>query len=283
MELILIQIILVVTCRVTPYHKIKRGRIVDGENATAGQFPYMISLSIVVNQTVMKHLCGGTILTTSWSVTAAHCIDDEIEILIKYKYIKMVGNTLIYTKNYKQHDIDCYEIHPKFGNEFGNDIALIRVEQPFNGHYEKAIALPPSNFKYVIGTKVIIIGWGHLDQEGTKSDLLRYTEVRLIDDFSCKRAYQTGKTRELNSDIMVCAGDDTHKNTACFGDSGGPLIQESNQSGESYQIGITSFGRNCIPFPVVFTRITAYLDWINDIQCRHESSCKNNIFENRNT
>lgn len=52
------------------------------------------------------------------------------------------------------------------------------------------------------------------------------------------------------------------------GDSGGPLIQQ-NADGDAEVIGVVSWGlKNCgtVPFPSVFTRTSAYTDWIQAVQ-----------------
>ncbi len=51
---------------------------------------------------------------------------------------------------------------------------------------------------------------------------------------------------------------------SCQGDSGGPLVYRTNVGEPFYQIGITSFGtKECgTGTPAVYTRVSAYLDWI---------------------
>ena len=53
--------------------------------------------------------------------------------------------------------------------------------------------------------------------------------------------------------------------TGCQGDSGGPLFQRNGDESPWYQIGIVSFGsQGCARSedPTVYTRVSAYANWI---------------------
>lgn len=69
---------------------------------------------------------------------------------------------------------------------------------------------------------------------------------------------------------MICAGDSHggwNKDT-CQGDSGGPLQISHPKNICLFQIlGITSFGQGCavVNTPGVYTRVSHYLKWIEDI------------------
>lgn len=45
------------------------GRVVGGDRADEGQFPYVISL-----RRGDDHMCGGSIINEYWILTAAHCL-----------------------------------------------------------------------------------------------------------------------------------------------------------------------------------------------------------------
>ncbi|XP_046988944.1 mite allergen Eur m 3-like [Schistocerca americana] len=51
------------------------GRIVGGQEAISGQFPYQVSLQYTELFT-RSHMCGGSIISTTRVLTAAHCIMD---------------------------------------------------------------------------------------------------------------------------------------------------------------------------------------------------------------
>ena len=59
------------------------------------------------------------------------------------------------------------------------------------------------------------------------------------------------------ADTMICAG--TTGKGPCHGDSGGPLVDE-----KGLLIGIVSWGNGCARgYPGVFTKVSYFLDWIN--------------------
>jgi secreted trypsin-like serine protease len=48
-------------------------RIVNGDDATSNQFPHQAYLKI--RKLFENNLCGGSLISSRWILTAAHCID----------------------------------------------------------------------------------------------------------------------------------------------------------------------------------------------------------------
>ncbi|KAF5928517.1 hypothetical protein HPG69_015123 [Diceros bicornis minor] len=84
-----------------------------------------------------------------------------------------------------------------------------------------------------------------------------------VDYSTCSSASFWGSTVK---NTMVCAGGDGVR-SGCQGDSGGPLHCLLN--GQYAVHGVTSFvsslGCNVAKKPTVFTRISAYISWINNV------------------
>nr|XP_020827631.1 chymotrypsin-C isoform X1 [Phascolarctos cinereus] len=99
--------------------------------------------------------------------------------------------------------------------------------------------------------------------DGPLSDVLQQALLPIVDHDTCSRFDWWSI---MVSEKMVCAGGDGVL-SACNGDSGGPLNCEAEDGAWEVR-GIVSFGSslgcNTAKKPTVFTRVSAYIDWINE-------------------
>lgn len=94
-----------------------------------------------------------------------------------------------------------------------------------------------------------------------KSDWLLKGKVKEYPLDKCKeKLFSTAQV--TIEDSQFCATSDKGIDV-CRGDSGGPLFYKQNDI--FYLQAITSFGTSCgESFPAIYTRVTKFLDWIED-------------------
>jgi len=155
-----------------------------------------------------------------------------------------------------------------------NDIALIKMDEIiplFNGDPSisnaSPVCLPWSTKDKVArilkhGTKLTVTGWGKTERS-LDSDILQQVDVPFQDEEVCVNEF---KQFGLNLDpaTQICAGGEEGKDS-CNGDSGGPLAIRAKADTGYIQVGIVSFGHSQCGngMPAVYTRVEAYLEWIN--------------------
>lgn len=145
-----------------------------------------------------------------------------------------------------------------------NDVAIIQLETPATfSRTVSAVCLPPagSEEKFV-GRTAAVIGWGALREGGPQPSVLQQVTVEVQSNDECKRRYGKDAPGGIVPHMLCAAypGKDS-----CSGDSGGPLIVQEAPGSPWVQAGVVSWGIGCgkPPYPGVYSRVTAFLDWIN--------------------
>ncbi|RWS11937.1 Clotting factor B-like protein [Dinothrombium tinctorium] len=261
--------------------KPNRYRIVGGTEAYPGEFPWSVAIFEKTLDGKLVHICGGSILTDRFILTAAHCFSGSVN---PSNYVIGVGSSFLH-KTVK-HEIEKIILHPDYESSFYyNDIALIETEKPLTFNTLVRPVCLPFNNKIASGDQVSVAGWGLLNFEGVKSEVLNKATLNVIPRKRCNHTYSVHKSRKIPDGItedFVCAGAPDYSRDACEADSGGPLIKrESTRPSPVYQLegkftqfGIVSFGYKCAykGYPGVYTDVSRFLDWIKKMANFESSS-----------
>ncbi|KAK8380096.1 hypothetical protein O3P69_016620 [Scylla paramamosain] len=206
-------------------------RIVGGEDATPGEFPYQVSIQ---KQGLFgrSHMCGASVLNDHHVLTAAHCLkgantNSLYVVMGEYDLGKNSGDEQVIVAGelviHEHYDAATYT----------NDVGIIRVVPSitFNDKVT-AVDLPAEMGLVEAGTECVTTGWGATEEGGSSSDILKKVTVPVVSDADCRASYGITDI----ADHMLCAGH-----------------------------GITSWGYGCArpDYPGVYTEVAYFVDWIN--------------------
>ncbi|KAH8364127.1 hypothetical protein KR084_002809, partial [Drosophila pseudotakahashii] len=226
------------------------GRITNGKDAVADQFPYQLGLAFSSSQG--SWWCGGSLINTRWALTAAHCTDGASSVTVNFGATVRTSPKLTQTvssSNFIQHESYSSSI-------IRNDISLIKLSEVALSAAINTIALPASSSSYtsLVGKTAVASGWGLTkDTDTAVTKNLQYVDLEIISKEICKNTFGF-----IVTDRNLCVGTD-NKSSTCQGDSGGPLVYDGTL------IGATSFGSaaGCeVGAPAVFTNVAYYVPWI---------------------
>jgi secreted trypsin-like serine protease len=214
-------------------------QVVGGTRAAAGEFPFMVRLSMG---------CGGALYTPSIVLTAAHCLPatgNNTSIGVTAGAVDLQEPARITrTSTY------VYRA-PGYNNPSGDDWGLIRLNAPITNQATLPIA---TSTAYDSGT-FTVAGWGAATEGGGQQRYLLKAQVPFITDAQCGSAYS-----ELVPNEEICAGNWSSGGVdTCQGDSGGPMFRRDNAN-NWIQVGIVSWGYGCArpENPGVYTQVSTY-------------------------
>lgn len=251
------------------------GLIVGGEESEPGEFPHMAVLgwSSGRDGEDPKFRCGGTLISDRYVLTAGHCIRTTNMNALN---VVRLGDHHLYERSDGVQEvtlgIEKIEVHPEYrpSKSRYNDIALVRLNESvtFGPNIRPACLWPTAQLNE---TRVVAIGYGDTEDYGNPSSVLMKVRLEILPNDLCQPLYaQEWKLPQAIVASQLCAWSPTdhEKRDTCRGDSGGPLqVTLAGHRCLYYVVGITSFGKSCgaVGSAGVYTRVEAYLEWIEGI------------------
>jgi len=237
-----------------PYHLRGISRIVGGEDASPGEFPYQISFQQYMFGWKF-HFCGASIYDETTAVCAAHCVyGNDYD---NPDGLRIVGGEYdLFTDSDTEQNrpLSKIIIHKGYSSRtMENDISLLKISTPFTfNDYVKAIPLPAAGESF--SGSATVTGWGTLSSGGPTPAILQKVDVPIVSDEECQRAYRRSEIFLSN----MCAGE--AGKDSCQGDSGGPLACEGKLC------GVVSWGIGCADprYYGVYTEVSYFIDWITE-------------------
>ena len=212
--------------------------------------------------------CGGTVVSPTKILTAAHCVKDEDGKSYNWKaYGAIVTGTsqLPTTDSSGNTDLHGGTVslplrqwnHPSYSpSTVNNDIAVITLATPVTATPLR-MTTSGDTASYAGGTSAKLYGWGRTSSTSDDiSDTLKSTTLTIHTDTTCSGVYGSGYVKGH----MICAGSqsgsDTGTKAACNGDSGGPLVVNNRI------VGVVSWGvTDCVKkgYYSVFSKVSTYV------------------------
>ncbi|XP_048185338.1 kallikrein-14 [Perognathus longimembris pacificus] len=224
-------------------------RIIGGYTCVPNSQPWQVALLAGPG---MRFLCGGSLLSNKWVITASHCSRPILHVALGKHNLRRWEATQQIRRVVRQVP------HPQYNpRTHDNDLMLLELERAVPlGRAVRPIALASTCASP--GTPCRVSGWGTTSSPiANFPPTLRCVNVSIFSEQACRQAYSGAITSN-----MVCAGVPQGGKDSCQGDSGGPLVCEGQLH------GLVSWGmERCAMrgYPGVYTNLCRHLGWIQSI------------------
>ncbi|XP_054089821.1 serine protease grass [Zeugodacus cucurbitae] len=261
-------------------NRLSGDRVSNGKAATLGQYPFMALLKY--NRDGGQFLCGGTLITSLFVLTAAHCITQDLSSVRLGEHdtstdVDCVGSIRLCLPKTEEYEIAQIFRHPYYSlRRLTHDVALLKLKtEVITQVHIKPICLPISQLVYDHSNTIRhydIAGWGRTESN-EKSNVLQHAKIRHRAREDCQKVFSP---RGVNITLdHICAGGENEIDT-CKGDSGGPLFAtvpfklfNNLIIRRQVQFGIVSFGiTGCGGKNVssaAYSNLMKYMPWLTEI------------------
>ncbi|NWV72453.1 PRS55 protease, partial [Malurus elegans] len=196
-----------------------------GTRARPGEFPWHVSI-----RSQGKHICGGTIISALWILTAAHCFTEELP-----SDLTVAVGGVDLSLPLEEHNPDSLILHEEFNStSLQNDIALILLSHPIEFSKEKIPVCLPFVCDMDTWQHCWAADWA---STSTVPHMLQKTRVKLISREQCLE-----QIPQLVGSVMCAEAVQGEGEGGCQVDSGGPLVCSYWNTMKWFQVGIVTGG-----------------------------------------
>uniref|UniRef100_A0A6P4EUP3 LOW QUALITY PROTEIN: proclotting enzyme n=1 Tax=Drosophila rhopaloa TaxID=1041015 RepID=A0A6P4EUP3_DRORH len=238
--------------------------IVRGKEFPRGMYPWLSAIYHKESRS-LAFKCGGSLITTSIVISAAHCVyrmaEDRVVIGLGRYDLDDYGED-----GAEMHNVMRLLTHPEYNTRLLSDadIALITIERPAT--FNDIIApfcLWTVEASRTVSTSGFIAGWGKDEQGLSRTQYPRVVEAEIASATNCASNWRAS----MVTDRSLCAGN-RDGSGPCLGDSGGGLMVKQ---GDRWLLrGIVSTGERgtngtCqLNQYVLYCDLSKHMNWINN-------------------
>ena len=205
----------------------RRPRIIGGRETEVNEYPWMVGL-YYHNYSKDAPVCGGSLVSDRWILSAAHCVKDRKSDDIPSHWHAALGDHDYNTDDETNHlDAEIVQIfsHPNYVQDgsFRFDFALFKMKVEVDllkYPHIRPVCLPTDDRNTYENKAAIVTGWGLTNVvTGERSSALLELDVHVLSNEACAKNFSYAPPQI--TDQMLCANVDDGAKDACQGDSGG--------------------------------------------------------------